>query len=140
MAAVRIHDAAKMNWRAAGEVAAERGLTLQEEFKDTSVLFHERGDEEHLQLFELRFPPNAAVDIHAHGEDEIIYVAGGSMKLGARSIGPGSSVFVAGRTLYSFAAGEDGLHILNFRPRRDESHLGPDDIREAREHSRAAAT
>jgi quercetin dioxygenase-like cupin family protein len=113
-------------------MAEERGIELMEEFRGTSLVFHERGDDEHPQLFELRFEPGSEVSVHAHQQDEIFYVVAGSMKLGNREIGPGSSVFVGGNTLYSFGAGSDGLQVLNFRPRFDQSHISPAEHAEAR--------
>ena len=132
MANIRVHDKAQMEWRTAASMAEERGIELMEEFRGTSLVFHERGDDEHPQLFELRFEPDSEVSVHAHEQDEILYVVGGSMKLGHREIGPGSSVFVQGNTLYSFGAGKDGLQLLNFRPRYDQSHISPAQHAEAR--------
>jgi quercetin dioxygenase-like cupin family protein len=80
---------------------------------------HELGDEKTLQLFETVLQPNSFVDVHSHASDEIIYVVKGSIELGSRSLGSGSSVFIAADTLYSFRAGPDGLHFLNFRPHKD---------------------
>lgn len=137
MANIRIHDAAQMRWRQAADIAAERGIELMEEFRGTGLLFHERGDDRHPQLFELRFEPGSEVSVHAHEQDEIFYVVAGSMKLGQRELGPGSSVFVQGNTLYSFGAGEDGLQVLNFRPRYDQSHISPAEHAEARAAARA---
>lgn len=136
MASIRVHDSAQMPWRTAADVAAERGVELMEEFRGTSLVFHERGDAEHPQLFELRFEPGAEVSVHAHEQDEILYVAGGTLRLGNREVGPGSSVFVAGNTLYSFGAGKDGLHLLNFRPRHDQSHISPEQHAAARAAAR----
>ena len=135
--AIRVHDSAQMQWTTADDMAAERGIELMDEFRGTSLVFHERGDEEHPQLFELRFLPGAEVSVHAHEQDEILYVAGGTMKLGNREVGPGSSVFITGNTLYSFGAGKDGLHLLNFRPRFDQSHISPEEHAEARVAARA---
>ena len=137
MANIRIHDSAQMLWRTAASMAEERGIELMEEFRGTSLVFHEHGDTEHPQLFELRFEPGSEVSVHAHEQDEIFYVVAGSMKLGNREIGPGSSVFVQGNTLYSFATGKDGLQVLNFRPRHDQSHISPEEHGRAREAARA---
>ncbi len=132
MANIRVHDSAQMQWRSAAAIAEERGIELMEEFRGTSLVFHERGDDAHPQLFELRFEPGSEVSVHAHEQDEIFYVVAGSMKLGKKEIGPGSSVFVAGNTLYSFGAGKDGLQVLNFRPRFDQSHISPEEHAQAR--------
>jgi uncharacterized cupin superfamily protein len=68
---------------------------------------------------ELRYEPHAEIQIHAHDEDEIIYVLAGEMHLGNRVLCPGSTVAIAGKTFYGFKAGPTGLQFLNFRPRQD---------------------
>jgi mannose-6-phosphate isomerase-like protein (cupin superfamily) len=75
------------------------------------------------QLFECRVGPNQVVDAHAHTLDEIIYVVSGSMQLGGRTLEPGASVHIPGRTLYSFSSGADGLHFLNFRGTADSTYF-----------------
>ena len=136
MAGIRIHDARDSKWIVVAELAAQqRGAAERPQFKDTDpemvspIRMHEPGDENSLQLFEVDVAPNSFVDVHSHGTDEIMYVVKGSLVLGKRSLGPGSSVFIAGDTLYSFRSGPDGLRFLNFRPHKDviyrtrEQHL-----------------
>lgn len=133
---VRVHDAGTLQWQSVTDVAAPHLLPrLDAAERASHITFHEPGDADTLQLFEIAYEPGAAIEVHAHLEDEIIYVVAGTMKLGARDLGPGSSVFVAGNTLYSFAAGPDGLRLLNFRPRRDDSFVTRDEhvARRARE-------
>jgi hypothetical protein len=55
------------------------------------------------------------VERHLHTEDEIIFVVKGSMALGRRRLPPGSALAVDANTVYTFAAGEDGLSFVNFR-------------------------
>jgi quercetin dioxygenase-like cupin family protein len=76
-----------------------------------------------LELFEVRLAPDRTIESHAHESDEIIYVLSGQMHLGATVLEAGSTVHVPGRTLYTFKAGPQGLHFLNFRPRPDRSYL-----------------
>ena len=57
----------------------------------------------------------AALGIHSHTEDEIIFVTAGSMRLGARLVGPGTALAIATDTLYSFRPGPEGLSFVNFR-------------------------
>jgi hypothetical protein len=52
---------------------------------------------------------------HLHTEDEIIFVVAGSMTLGRRQLAPGSALAIDAHTVYTFAAGEGGLSIVNFR-------------------------
>jgi hypothetical protein len=60
-------------------------------------------------------PEQAARGIHAHSEDEIIFVTSGAMRLGTRLVGPGTALAIAADTLYGFTPGPDGLGFVNFR-------------------------
>jgi len=99
----------------------------------SKVRIREEGSETLPQLIEIQYEPNAEIQIHAHDEDEIIFVREGEMHLGNRVVGPGTSVFVAGNTLYGFKAGPQGLQILNFRPRKDITFISPAEFA-ARKH------
>ena len=54
--------------------------------------------------------------VHAHSEDEIIFVTHGAMRLGDRLFGPGTALAIAADTFYSFTPGPDGVRFINFRP------------------------
>lgn len=56
--------------------------------------------------------------IHSHSEDEIIFITAGTMRLGARLVGPGTALAIARDTFYSFTPGPEGLSFINFRPAR----------------------
>ncbi len=60
-------------------------------------------------------PEDAAIAIHSHSEEEIIFVTAGAIRLGNRLCGPGTAIAIAADTLYSFAPGPDGLSFVNFR-------------------------
>jgi mannose-6-phosphate isomerase-like protein (cupin superfamily) len=63
---------------------------------------------------------------HTHSADEIIYVMEGTMRLGRRLLGPGTSLCIGGGTRYAQSAGPGGCTFLNFR--RDTSqqqYYGP---------------
>ena len=79
----------------------------------------ELGSDAQPQLMEMRYEPHAEIQIHAHDEDEIVYILAGEMHLGGRTLGPGSTLAIAGGTFYGFKAGDRGLQFLNFRPRQD---------------------
>lgn len=96
---------------------------------DSKMRFIEPGDDNSLQLFEIDYLPHTDIEIHAHREDEIIYIVDGAMHVGARILGPGATVFVKGNTLYGFKAGPDGLRMLNFRPRADRTFIRKADFR-----------
>jgi quercetin dioxygenase-like cupin family protein len=53
------------------------------------------------QCHEVHMPPGFRTAIHAHLEDEIVYVVGGELIMGQRTLGPGSSVYIPGNTLSS---------------------------------------
>ncbi len=90
---------------------------------DSMIRFIEPGTDESLQLFEVDYLPGSDIEIHAHDEDEIIYILDGEMHVGNRVLARGASIFVAGNTLYGFKAGPQGMRMLNFRPRRDNTFI-----------------
>lgn len=88
------------------------------------------GSAAELQLFEVTSRPNLEVPVHAHKEDEIIYIVSGELRLGGRTLVAGDSAFIAGMTLYSFDAGPEGVRFLNFRGRQDYTYFTADEYRE----------
>jgi hypothetical protein len=63
---------------------------------------------------------------HTHSADEIIYVLAGTMRLGRRLVGAGTSLCISGGTRYAQGAGPGGCTFLNYR--RDTSqqqYYGP---------------
>lgn len=71
--------------------------------------------ENHFQPSEQMSPEDEARGIHSHSEDEIIFVTGGSIRLGRKLYGPGTALAIAADTLYSFTPGPEGLSFVNFR-------------------------
>lgn len=53
--------------------------------------------------------------LHSHSEDEIIFVTGGSIRLGQRIYGPGTALAVGANVKYGFFSGPGGLQFINFR-------------------------
>lgn len=120
MGKVRIHSVDQLSWRTVRDVTAGREPSgLSKEDLDAEIIFHEPGDDTTPQLFEVSYGPNAHIAVHAHDEDEIMYIVGGEMLFGAQTLKPGSSLFIQGGAYYSFKTGDDGLRFLNFRPRAD---------------------
>ena len=116
MSKVRIHPSDEIDWKRLRDLyPPEMAREISDEELDSSLSYHESGTDGSLHLSEFDYQPGASFDLHAHDQDEIIYVIGGSMLLGNRTLAPGSSVYIAKDTLYGFAAGEDGLRILVFR-------------------------
>ena len=80
------------------------------------------GSADEVQLFEAKFDPDKATEVHTHEQDEIVYVVAGQMLFGRHILNPGDSIHIPGMTLYSFRAGPEGLQFLNFRPRKDTTY------------------
>lgn len=143
MARVRIHDAADEDWHLIREwTSDEIAGQISELELSSSIREHARGSENTLQLFEVKFLPDTLIDVHAHDEEEIMYVVEGEMLVGERALQPGSSIYIAGSTLYSFRAGPNGLRVLNFRPRQDATYLSQAAFSERRsaQHSASPVT
>ena len=70
--------------------------------------------------------------VHSHTQDEIIYVIEGNLRLGKRTLGPGSVLLIQRDTQYQFQAGEDGVQFLNTRP-------GPAEYRPIKPSGRATS-
>jgi len=115
MSRIRFHDGENTPWV---DVPEHR----------SGIRMHEMGDPQSLQMYEVKMAPGAIAENHAHEQDEIIYVLGGEMHMGRRVLRAGDSVFIAGGSVYGFAVGPDGLHLINFRPRNDASYLTQADM------------
>ena len=133
MKRVILHDSRSNPWVAMRDIASSEALAkLSDSEAGAQVRFHDVAGTSPIQLFEIHYPANAQIKVHAHDEEEIIWVAEGEIRLGRRAFGPGSSVYIAANTLYSFSAGPDGLHMLNFRPRADYSMISPEEYAQRR--------
>ena len=123
-ARIRVHDCEKIAAEPIHDWTTEE---IKSQISDlelhSSIIVHEPGSTESLQLFEVFFLPGTKVDIHAHDEEEIMYVVSGEMIVGQRVLKPGSSIYISGSTLYGFRAGDEGLRVLNFRPRTDSTYI-----------------
>ena len=128
MSKVRIHASDDVPWKKLRDLyPPEMAKEIADEELDSSLAYHESGSDGDLHLSELDYRSGATFDLHAHDQDEIIYVVSGTMQLGNRTLGPGSSVYVAKDTLYGFAAGDDGLRILVFRSDGRVKYCSKDD-------------
>jgi quercetin dioxygenase-like cupin family protein len=58
------------------------------------------------------YEPNHFEPPHSHDEDEVIYIMGGDMSLGARTVAAGDTIYVALDTRYSFRAGPAGCEFV----------------------------
>ena len=52
---------------------------------------------------------------HFHTEDEVVFLVGGGMRLGNRTLQPGTSLAITANTIYGFGVPEEGTRFINFR-------------------------
>jgi len=128
MTRIRIRHENELEWiRPHADISESEREKFTEEELSAEVRFREAGSLDSPQLIEIRYPPNAEIRLHAHTEDEIIFVREGELHFGNHVLKKGASLFVAGGTLYSFKAGSESLQILNFRPRQDTTFITKDE-------------
>lgn len=125
MVKVRIRTPDQTEWLTSGLRDSEAGRAKMPDGGPASAYkIREPGTDTDPQLVEVRFHPHEEVELHCHDEAEIMYVLSGSMQLGNRTVGPGTSVYIEGGVFYGFTAGPEGVHFLNFRSHIDNSfHL-----------------
>ena len=124
MGKIRIVEADTVAWQAvAAAVAPDVAARMSHAEREADVRIMHAGTGDELQLFEARIEPHAEISLHAHAEDEIIFVLEGELIIGRKRLGPGASVFVAGHTLYGFRTGATGARFLNFRGRGNTSFI-----------------
>ena len=124
MGTIRIVDGSDKTYTEVRKMASPEIIEKMDDGELSCENFmHHVGTVDEPQLFELRLPPNTFLAPHAHGQDEIIYIAEGEIHVGRRVLKAGSSVFVGKHTLYSLTAGPEGARFLNFRPRIDGQYI-----------------
>ena len=123
MSGLRIHDEQQLPWITPSDRLPPAELeALTEGERTVRMAVRELGTADQPQLLEIKYQPGARIKPHAHAEDEIVFVREGELHLGTRVLKAGDSMFIARRSFYSFQAGPEGLTILNFRPRKDETY------------------
>ena len=80
----------------------------------SSVPFRQQGADG-LSLVEIWFPPGFLLPRHSHSADCLYYVVAGGVSMGTRSLGPGDGFFVPADQPYAYAAGPEGVKLLEFR-------------------------
>jgi mannose-6-phosphate isomerase-like protein (cupin superfamily) len=120
--AIRVHDPDALEWRRMGDIP----LGWMRDHIDLTELegrlcFHEAGTTTSMQLMELRLNPNTRIAPHSHDEDEIYFVAEGSLTWEDRSLAAGGSIFIPAGVTYSFRTGAVSTRLLNFRGHADHS-------------------
>lgn len=132
MGTLRIIAADTIPWQPVAEaVAPEVAERMSRAEREADVrILHTAPDG--LQLFEANIAPNEEISLHAHAEDEIIYILEGELLIGRQRLTAGASVFVAGNTLYGFRTGSNGARFLNFRGKATTSFITHEEFRAAR--------
>jgi quercetin dioxygenase-like cupin family protein len=129
---VRVVEDAEIEWHGGDPEMItkmrDRGIEFTPEELAGRTREHHLGSDTAPELFEVRFQPDTVVNSHAHLRDEIIFVVEGALILGSRVLTPGSSVFVAANTLYSFRAGPEGVHFVNFRPTAGAGYVSKEEF------------
>lgn len=119
---IRVHHSEQLAWRRIGDIP----MGWMRDHIDATELegrlsFHETGDATTMQLMEMRLNPRTLIAPHAHDDDEIFYVAEGSLHWGDKALTAGGSIYIPAGTTYSFRTGPEPATLLNFRARADHS-------------------
>lgn len=119
---IRVHHPDRLEWRKIGNIP----MGWMREYIDPSELeghlsFHEGSDATTMQLMEMRLNPHTLIAPHAHDDDEIFFVAEGSLRWEDKTLAAGGSLYIPAGTTYSFRTGAEPARLLNFRARADHS-------------------
>ena len=78
------------------------------------VLFRQGGDDG-MSLVWSWFGPEYVLPRHSHDADCLYYVVAGEARLGNRTVPAGGGFFVPSGAPYAYAAGPEGVQVLEFR-------------------------
>ena len=85
------------------------------------LAFHETAGADTMQLMEMRLEPDTLLAPHSHDDDEIYYVAEGSLRWADKVLPKGGSLYIPAGAAYSFRTGAEPATLINFRSRTDHS-------------------
>lgn len=119
---IRVHHPERLTWRKIGDIP----MGWMRDHIDPTELeghlaFHEAGEAEAMQLMEMRLAPNTLIAPHSHDDDEIFYVAEGSLHWEDKALAAGGSIYIPAGTGYSFRTGDTPARLLNLRAKADHS-------------------
>jgi quercetin dioxygenase-like cupin family protein len=119
---IRVNHSDQLQWRKMGDIP----MGWMRDHIDPTELeghlsFHEAGMDGTMQLMEMRLDPGTLIAPHSHDDDEIFFVAEGSLHWEDKVLVKGGSLYIAAGTVYSFRTGEEPARLLNFRARADHS-------------------
>jgi hypothetical protein len=72
------------------------------------------------------FKPHYPLLRHSHKQDCLYYIISGTIKLGTETLGAGDGFFLPDATPYTYAVGDDGVELLEFRQSSDINFKGYD--------------
>lgn len=81
----------------------------------TKCLFSAPGFSLHYAWFKPGFP----LPLHSHDSDCLYYITAGSLRLGTETLEAGDGVFLPGGTPYTYAIGDEGVELVEFRNEED---------------------
>lgn len=119
---IRVNHADQLQWRRMGDIP----MGWMRDYIDPTELeghlsFHETGSDGEMQLMEMRLDPHTLIAPHSHDEDEIFFVAEGSLHWNDKALMKGGSLYIPAGTVYSFRTGPEPAKLINFRARADHS-------------------
>lgn len=82
------------------------------------VLFRQPEEEGGFSLVYAWFKPHFPLPRHSHSADCLYYVVSGSAVMGSQTLQAGDGFFVPSGAPYQYAAGPDGVEVLEFRHAR----------------------
>lgn len=65
------------------------------------------------------FKPHYPLPRHSHKQDCLYYIVSGKIKLGTEWLGAGDGFFLPDATPYTYAVGDEGVELLEFRTSND---------------------
>jgi quercetin dioxygenase-like cupin family protein len=81
----------------------------------TDVLVRQTPSEGGFSLVRLQLKPNLPLARHSHDADCMYYVIAGSAVMGRQALSAGDAFFVPAGAPYAYAAGPDGVDVLEIR-------------------------
>jgi mannose-6-phosphate isomerase-like protein (cupin superfamily) len=119
---IRVHHPDQLSWRKIGDIP----MGWMRDHIDPTELegqlcFHEMGDTSTMQLMEMRLKPHTLIAPHSHEDDEIFFIAEGTLHWEDKTLETGGSLYIPAGTTYSYHTGTQPARLLNFRARADHS-------------------
>jgi len=120
--AIRVNHFEQLQWRRIGDIPmGSMRDSIDPTELEGSLCFHEPGSDRSMQLMEMRLLPKTLIAPHSHDNDEIFYVAAGSLHWCDKTLAAGGSLYIPAGTVYSFRTGDEPAVLLNFRASADHS-------------------